>query len=228
MGTFYAAAGPDADPFVKVGDQVKKGQTVCILEAMKMMSEIPAPMDCVIEEILVENGSLAALTPPVPGSEGIMFQRVLIANRGEIAVRILRACREIGVDTVTVYSAADADALHVQLSPSAVCIGPAKAADSYLNVDALLTVAKETGCDAIHPGYGFLSENADFAERCAELGLAFIGPSGEVIRAMGNKAAARELMQKHNVPVVPGSDGPVETAQHAARDRPTTSDTRCW
>ena len=122
-----------------------------------------------------------------------MFQRVLIANRGEIAVRILRACREIGVDAVTVYSAADADSLHVQLSPNAVCIGPAKAADSYLNVDALLTVAKETGCDAIHPGYGFLSENADFAQRCAD----------------------RELMQKHNVPVVPGSDGPVETAQDA-------------
>ena len=97
----------------------------------------------------------------------------------------------------------------------AACIGPAKAADSYLNVDALLTVAKETGCDAIHPGYGFLSENADFAQRCADLGLAFIGPSGAVIQAMGNKAAARELMQKHNVPVVPGSDGPVETAQDA-------------
>ena len=144
-----------------------------------------------------------------------MFQRVLIANRGEIAVRILRACREIGVDAVTVYSAADADSLHVQLSPNAVCIGPAKAADSYLNVDALLTVAKETGCDAIHPGYGFLSENADFAQRCADLGIAFIGPSGAVIQAMGNKAAARELMQKHNVPVVPGSDGPVETAQDA-------------
>ena len=144
-----------------------------------------------------------------------MFQRVLIANRGEIAVRILRACREIGVDAVTVYSAADADSLHVQLSSNAVCIGPAKAADSYLNVDALLTVAKETGCDAIHPGYGFLSENADFAQRCADLGLAFIGPSGAVIQAMGNKAAARELMQKHNVPVVPGSDGPVETAQDA-------------
>ena len=133
-----------------------------------------------------------------------MFQRVLIANRGEIAVRILRACREIGVDAVTVYSAADADSLHVQLSPNAVCIGPAKAADSYLNVDALLTVAKETGCDAIHPGYGFLSENADFAQRCADLGIAVIGPSGAVIQAMGNKAAARELMQKHNVPVVPG------------------------
>ena len=144
-----------------------------------------------------------------------MFQRVLIANRGEIAVRILRACRELGVDTVAVYSAADADALHVQLATQAVCIGPAKAADSYLNVDALLTVARQTGCDALHPGYGFLSENAEFAQRCADLGLTFIGPSGDVIRTMGNKAAARALMQAHGVPVVPGSDGPVATAQDA-------------
>ena len=144
-----------------------------------------------------------------------MFQRVLIANRGEIAVRILRACRELGVDTVAVYSAADADALHVQLATQAVCIGPAKATDSYLNVDALLTVARQTGCDALHPGYGFLSENAEFAQRCADLGLTFIGPSGDVIRTMGNKAAARALMQVHGVPVVPGSDGPVATAQEA-------------
>ena len=144
-----------------------------------------------------------------------MFQRVLIANRGEIAVRILRACRELGVDTVAVYSSADADALHVQLATQAVCIGPAKAADSYLNVDALLTVARQTGCDALHPGYGFLSENAEFAQRCADLGLTFIGPSGDVIRTMGNKAAARALMQSHGVPVVPGSDGPVSTAQDA-------------
>ena len=144
-----------------------------------------------------------------------MFQRVLIANRGEIAVRIARACRELGVETVSVYSQADADALHVQLATRAVCIGPAKASDSYLNVDALLTVAKETGCDAVHPGYGFLSESADFSEKCAQLGLAFVGPSAQVIRTMGNKSAARELMQKHHVPVVPGSDGAVETAQQA-------------
>ena len=132
-----------------------------------------------------------------------MFQRILIANRGEIAVRILRACRELGVDTVAVYSSADADALHVQLATQAVCIGPAKAADSYLNVDALLTVARQTGCDALHPGYGFLSENAEFAQRCADLGLTFIGPSGDVIRTMGNKAAARALMQSPRRPCGP-------------------------
>ena len=146
-----------------------------------------------------------------------MFQRVLIANRGEIAVRIARACRELGVETVSVYSQADADALHVQLATRAVCIGPAKAADSYLNVDALLTVAKETGCDAVHPGYGFLSESAEFSDKCAEMGLRFIGPSGDVIRMMGNKSAARDLMKKHHVPVVPGSDGAVETAEEAGK-----------
>ena len=146
-----------------------------------------------------------------------MFQRVLIANRGEIAVRIARACRELGVETVSVYSQADADALHVQLATRAVCIGPAKAADSYLNVNALLTVAKETGCDAVHPGYGFLSESAEFSDKCAEMGLRFIGPSGDVIRMMGNKSAARDLMKKHHVPVVPGSDGAVETAQEAGK-----------
>ena len=146
-----------------------------------------------------------------------MFQRVLIANRGEIAVRIARACRELGVETVSVYSQADADALHVQLATRAVCIGPAKAADSYLNVNALLTVAKETGCDAVHPGYGFLSESAEFSDQCAQMGLRFIGPSGDVIRMMGNKSAARDLMKKHHVPVVPGSDGAVETAEEAGK-----------
>ena len=146
-----------------------------------------------------------------------MFQRVLIANRGEIAVRIARACRELGVETVSVYSQADADALHVQLATRAVCIGPAKAADSYLNVNALLTVAKETGCDAVHPGYGFLSESAEFSDQCAQMDLRFIGPSGDVIRMMGNKSAARDLMKKHNVPVVPGSDGAVETAEEAGK-----------
>ncbi len=144
-----------------------------------------------------------------------MFKRVLIANRGEIALRILRACRELDIEPVVVYSQADAEALHVQLAERAFCIGPARAADSYLNMDALLTVAKATGCEAVHPGYGFLSENAEFADACADAGLAFIGPSGDVIRAMGNKAAARKLMQSAGVPVVPGSDGVVETAEQA-------------
>ena len=144
-----------------------------------------------------------------------MFKRILIANRGEIAVRIFRACREMEIEPVVVYSQADREALHVQLAEQAYCIGPARSSDSYLNMDAILTVARAAGCDAIHPGYGFLSENAEFADACQQAGVTFIGPSGSVIRAMGNKAAARALMQKAGVPVVPGSDGAVETAERA-------------
>ena len=144
-----------------------------------------------------------------------MFKKLLIANRGEIAVRILRACREMDIESVAVYSAADEDALHVQFTEEAVCIGPARAAGSYLNQDAILTVAKAAGCDALHPGYGFLSENATFADACREAGIAFVGPSGDVIRKMGDKAAARALMQSVGVPVVPGSDGLVATAEEA-------------
>ena len=121
-----------------------------------------------------------------------MLKRVLIANRGEIALRIFRACRESGIETVAVYSQADAEAMHVQMATQAVCIGPAPAAESYLNQTALLTVAKATGCDGIHPGYGFLSENPDFADACADAGIAFIGPSGDTIRKAGAKSSARE------------------------------------
>ena len=144
-----------------------------------------------------------------------MLKRVLIANRGEIALRVLRACRELDIETVAVYSEADAEALHVQLATQAVCIGPAKAADSYLNQDALLTVAQATGCDGVHPGYGFLSENADFADACARAGLTFIGPSGDTIRKAGSKSAARDLMKAAGVPVTPGSDGPVSSVEEA-------------
>ncbi len=146
-----------------------------------------------------------------------MFHKVLIANRGEIAVRILRACRDLDLETVAVYSTADEDALHVQFAEEAICIGPPRAADSYLDQDALLTVAKATGCDALHPGYGLLSENAAFADACGEAGIAFIGPSGGVIRRMGDKAAARALMQSVGVPVVPGSDGIVQDAAQARK-----------
>ena len=145
-----------------------------------------------------------------------MFKRVLIANRGEIAVRVIRACRELETETVAVYSTADEGALHVQMATRSVCIGPARAADSYLNQEALITAARATGCDAIHPGYGFLSENPDFADLCEQNRLKFIGPSGSVIRRMGNKAAARALMQKSGVPVVPGSDGPVHNVKQAS------------
>lgn len=139
----------------------------------------------------------------------------MIANRGEIALRILRACREAGMETVAVYSEADEHALHVQMATQAVCIGPAPAAGSYLNQDALLTVALATGCDAVHPGYGFLSENADFADRCRDAGLTFIGPSGECIRKAGDKAQARRMMREADVPVTPGSQGAIASVQEA-------------
>ncbi len=144
-----------------------------------------------------------------------MLRRVLIANRGEIALRILRACREMEIETVAAYSEADAEALHVQLATRSVCVGPARAAESYLNRDALLTAALATGCDGIHPGYGFLSENADFADACAGAGLTFIGPSGDAIRKAGSKSAARDLMKAAGVPVTPGSDGPVSSVEEA-------------
>ena len=144
-----------------------------------------------------------------------MLRRVLIANRGEIALRVLRACREMEIETVAAYSEADAEALHVQLATQSVCVGPAKAAESYLNQDALLTAALATGCDGLHPGYGFLSENADFADACAGAGLTFIGPSGDAIRKAGSKSAARDLMKAAGVPVTPGSDGPVSSVEEA-------------
>lgn len=144
-----------------------------------------------------------------------MFSRVLIANRGEIAVRIIRACRELGIRTVAVYSQADADALHTQLADEAICIGPAKATDSYLNVQEVLSAAIVTKAEAIHPGFGFLSENSRFASMCEECNIAFIGPKSATIDAMGNKINARRLMQEANVPVIPGSDGVLSTVEEA-------------
>ena len=134
-----------------------------------------------------------------------MFRRILIANRGEIAVRIIRACKEMGIETVAVYSTADSSSLHVHLADMAVCIGPAASAQSYLNVQNILSAATRLGCDAIHPGYGFLSENSEFARLVEQCGMVFIGPDADVIDRMGDKAAARELMQKAGVPVVPVS-----------------------
>ena len=146
-----------------------------------------------------------------------MFKKILIANRGEIAVRIIRACRELGIRCVAVYSTADRNALHAQIADEAVCIGPAPTKDSYLNMNAVITAALNTGCNAIHPGFGFLSENADFARLCEKNGIVFIGPSFKSIEMLGNKAAAKETMAAAGVPVIPGSEGAVSSLEEARK-----------
>jgi acetyl-CoA carboxylase biotin carboxylase subunit len=144
-----------------------------------------------------------------------MFKKILIANRGEIALRVIRACRELGVSTVAVYSEADRESLHVRFADDDVCIGPPPSRLSYLNIPAIIAAAEITGADAIHPGYGFLAENAEFAETCTASGVTFIGPTAEQIRLMGDKAAARKLAQELKIPVVPGSAGVIEEAVDA-------------
>src|SRR5262245_24054339 len=150
-----------------------------------------------------------------------MFDKLLIANRGEIALRVLRACKELGIATVAVHSTADADAMHVRLADESVCIGPPAAKDSYLNIPALLAACEITGADAVHPGYGFLSENARFAEILGEHGVQFIGPKPEHIRLMGDKIEAKRTAKRLGIPVVPGSEGGVGSESGAlviARD----------
>ncbi len=156
-----------------------------------------------------------------------MFRKVLIANRGEIAVRIIRACREIGIPTVAIYSQADANSLHVRLATEAYCIGPAQSAKSYLSIPAIISAAIVSGADAIHPGYGFMSERADFAEICAKHGIKFIGPTAEAMRKMGDKATARKTMIENNVPVTPGTGilkTPEEVKEPAGDEKPAKAE----
>src|SRR5882724_11907638 len=147
-----------------------------------------------------------------------MFAKILIANRGEIACRIIRTARRMGIGAVAVYSEADADALHVAMADEARLIGPPPARESYLDIRAIIAAAIASGAAAVHPGYGFLSENAEFAEACAAAGLVFVGPPPAAIRAMGSKSAAKALMQEHGVPIVPGYHGDDQSAAHLAAE----------
>ena len=146
-----------------------------------------------------------------------MFDKILIANRGEIALRVLRACKELGIPTVAVHSTADADAMHVRFADESVCIGPPAAKDSYLNIPAILSACEITGADAVHPGYGFLAENARFAEILAEHNITFIGPKPEHIRIMGDKIEAKRTARRLGIPCVPGSDGGITDDDEALR-----------
>lgn len=147
-----------------------------------------------------------------------MIRKVLIANRGEIAVRIIRACRELGLQTVAIYSETDKDAMHTELADEAICVGTSKSKDSYLNESNILSAAVVTGCNSIHPGFGFLSENAKFANMCEECNIKFIGPSSKTISIMGDKARARDIMKKSGVPVIPGSNGLIESYEDACKE----------
>src|SRR5437762_2208914 len=144
-----------------------------------------------------------------------MFEKILVANRGEIAVRIIRACKELNVRSVAVYSEADANSMHVQLADEAICIGKGPAGDSYLRIDRIISAAEIADVDAIHPGYGFLSENAHFADVCESCNIRFIGPSSQAMNALGDKSTSRALAKKAGVPVPPGSDGLIQNEQEA-------------
>ncbi len=146
-----------------------------------------------------------------------MFKRILIANRGEIAVRIIRACRELGIESISVHSTADKNSIHTKLSDKSVCIGPPPPSKSYLNINSIISAAQITGCDAIHPGYGFLAENPDFVNACEKNNLVFIGPPAEVISLAGNKSRTIEIMQQNKIPVIPGSSGNVESIKKALK-----------
>ncbi len=147
-----------------------------------------------------------------------MIRKLLIANRGEIAVRIIRACREMGIETVAVYSEADKESLHTQLADEAVCIGPGPSAESYLNMERIMSATLVSGADAIHPGFGFLSENARFAEFCEKCNVTFVGPGSEIIRNLGNKQVARNTMVAAGVPVIPGTNEPIYDVEAGARE----------
>jgi acetyl/propionyl-CoA carboxylase alpha subunit len=212
VGTYYRAASPGATFFVEVGQTVKVGDTVCIIEAMKMMNQIEAETKRRDRKHPGGKRSGGGIRPTAVHHRLIQATpsclKRLIANRGEIALRMLRACKELGIRTVAVYSKADRDLLHVRLADEALCIGPAASKESYLNIPAIISAAEITDAQGIHPGYGFLAENADFAEAVESSGFTFIGPRAETIRQMGNKVSAIEAMKRPACPPCPARTAP--------------------
>ena len=217
VGTAYRKPSPEAKNFVEIGSKVAVGDKVLLVEAMKTFNEIVAPRAGTVTAIFVEDGTPVEYGEPLLVIENAMFDKILIANRGEIALRILRAAKELGIATVAVHSTADADAMHVRLADESVCIGPPAARDSYLNIPALIAACEITGADAVHPGYGFLSENARFAEVLEHHHIAFIGPKAEHIRIMGDKIEAKRTAKRLGIPCVPGSEGGVTDDAEAKR-----------
>ena len=226
MGTFYVAPGPDAPPYVTEGSRVEKGQVVCIVEAMKLMNEIEADVSGVVtlrgarerrpsrvRRASLRHSDLSGIQRVSASARP--FRRILVANRGEIAVRIIRACRDLDIATVAVFSTADRDALHVRLADAAICVGPPAPAGSYLHQRNLLSAAHLAGAEAVHPGYGFLAENADFATAVEQCGLTWIGPAPSSIRTLGDKSGGREAAAAAGVPVLEGGPLPEQSAEAA-------------
>ena len=216
----FCRPSPGAKPFVAVGDTVKEGDTLLIIEAMKVMNPITRAQGGQGHADPGRRRPAGRVRPAARRhrvSESMAIQKLLIANRGEIALRIHRACHEMGIKTVAVHSTADTDAMHVRLADEAVCIGPPPAKDSYLNIPNIISAAEITHADAIHPGYGFLSENAQFAEIVESHNIIWVGPKPEHIRMMGDKIEAKRTAAKLGLPLVPGSDGPLDSVEEATQ-----------
>ena len=215
-GTFYRKSAPDQPPYKNVGDRIELGDVIGLIEVMKSFNEVKADAAGRIVELrdrkrgAGDGGSAARRGRKLGTQLAMAIRSLLIANRGEIAVRIIRAARELGIRTVQAHSQADANSLAVRLADRAVDIGPPHAAKSYLNIPAILEAARSTGVDAVHPGYGFLAENADFADAVEAAGLIFVGPPGQAIRLMGDKVAARSVAAGAGVATVPGSEERIE------------------
>ena len=206
VGNFYRSSSPDADPFVQEGDRVEVGQVLCILEAMKLFNEFKSDHAGTVREGARGRRAAGRVRPAAVRARSPV-KRVLVANRGEIAVRVIRACHELGLEAVAVYSTADREGAWVRLADRAVCIGPPSARESYLNQSNVIGAAETTGCDALHPGYGFLSESPSFVRACEDNDLIFVGPTAESMEVLGDKSLAKGAMRDAGMPLVPGSEG---------------------